>query len=230
MQNILIVEADDHALRARGDELLLDGYEPQTAQAAHQARLRLAEGTPDALILGALETPAASLVLLRELRAGEIPRADPRLPVLSIGADTDHAAVRHYHAGADIALPAAASPLLVKGALEALAARAGGEQQRTRTLRVGSLTVDCDARVAAVDGTPVPLSRLDFDLLQTLASQPRRAHTRAELVKEVWGYEPDSSASRTLDSHTARLRQRLRAAGAEPLIHTVRGVGFRLTR
>ena len=49
--------------------------------------------------------PAKTLALMRELRAGQIPGSDTRLPVLTIGADTDHVAVRHYQAGADIALP-----------------------------------------------------------------------------------------------------------------------------
>jgi DNA-binding response OmpR family regulator len=231
MRNILLVDADDQALRARGDELMLDGYEILIARTEPHARARLADSTPDALVLGELETPAAGLALLRQLRAGEIPRADARLPVLALGADLDHAAVRHYQAGADIVLPSTASPLLVKGALDALAARAAGDQQRHRVLRTGALTLDCDARVASIDGTSVALSRLEFDLLQTLAGDPRRTFTKAELTKQVWGYDPAAAGiSRTVESHAARLRQKLRAAGSDPLVQTVRGVGYRLMR
>jgi DNA-binding response OmpR family regulator len=98
-------------------------------------------------------------------------------------------------------------------------------------LRVGSLTVDCDARVAQVDDRRVNLSRLEFDLLQTLASQPHKAFTRAELTRQVWGYDPAAAGpSRTVDTHAARLRQKLEQAGAEPLVQNVRGVGWRLTR
>ena len=98
-------------------------------------------------------------------------------------------------------------------------------------LRVGSLTVDCDARVAQVDDRPVNLSRLEFDLLQTLATQPRKTFTRAELTRQVWGYDAQAAGtSRTVDSHAYRLRHKLEQAGAEPLVQTVRGVGWRLTR
>jgi len=98
-------------------------------------------------------------------------------------------------------------------------------------LRVGSLTVDCDARVARVDDRQVNLSRLEFDLLQTLAGQPHKAFTRAELTREVWGYDPAAAGpSRTVDTHAGRLRQKLEQAGAEPLVQNVRGVGWRLTR
>jgi DNA-binding response OmpR family regulator len=231
MRSVLVIEADDHTLRIRGDELLLDGYDVHTATTAAHARAKLAHAAPDALVLGALAGPADSLTLLRELRSGQIAHGDPSLPVLALGADADHQAVRYYQAGADIALPSTASPLLIKGALEALAARLGGTERRRRILRVGGLSVDCDARIATVDGTPVALSRLEFDLLQTLATDPHRTHTKAELTREVWGYDPAAAGvSRTLDSHAARLRQKLRAAGPDPLVQTVRGVGYRLTR
>ena len=230
MRSVVIVEADDRLLREHADQLLMDGYDVHAASTAQAARIKLAEA-PDALVLCSAGTPPESIGLLRELRSGEIARTDSTLPVLVVGADDDSAAVRYYRAGADIALPAHSSPLLVAAGLEALARRTAGEQERRRMLRVGSLTVDCDARVARVDDRQVNLSRLEFDLLQTLAGQPHKAFTRAELTREVWGYDPAAAGpSRTVDTHAARLRQKLEQAGAEPLVQNVRGVGWRLTR
>ena len=98
-------------------------------------------------------------------------------------------------------------------------------------MRVGSLTVDCDARTAEVEQRAVKLTRLEFDLLQTLASQPRRTFTRAELTREVWGYDPRATGpSRTIDSHAYRLRHKLEQAGTREMVQTVRGVGWRLTQ
>jgi DNA-binding response OmpR family regulator len=230
LRSVVIVEADDRLLREHADQLLMDGYEVHAAGTARAARIKLAEA-PDALVLCSAGTPPESIGLLRELRSGEIPRTDSTLPVLVVGADDDSAAVRYYRAGADIALPTHSSPLLVAAGLEALARRTAGEEERRRMLRVGSLTVDCDARVAQVDDRRVSLSRLEFDLLQTLATQPHKAFTRAELTREVWGYDPAAAGpSRTVDTHTARLRKKLEQAGAEPLVQNVRGVGWRLTR
>ncbi len=148
--------------------------------------------------------------LLRELRAGEIPRADSSLPVLVLGADDDSAGVRYYRAGADVALPSGSSPLLVAG-LEALACRTGF-QERRQVLRVGRLTVDCDARSAEVDGRALGLTRLEFDLLATLASQPRKVFSRARLTREVWGYDPQAAGPlRTVDRHAHSLRGQARA-------------------
>jgi DNA-binding response OmpR family regulator len=150
--------------------------------------------------------------------------------VLVVGADDDSAAVRYYRAAADLALPSRSSPLLVAAGLESLARRTASEQRR-QVVRVGSLTVDGDARTAEIDSRAVKLTRLEFDLLHTLASQPRKTFTRAELTREVWGYDPVAAGpSRTLDSHAYRLRQKLEQAGAEPMVQTVRGVGWRLTR
>ena len=230
MQNVLIVETDERLARERAQQLLMDGYQAQLAATAQAARIKLAE-RPDALVLCNAGGGPDTIGLLRELRAGEIPRADSTLPVLVVGADNDSAAVRYYRAGADVALPTASSPLLVAAGLEALARRSEGEQQRQRILHVGSLTVDCDARTVQVDNRAVKLTRLEFDLLQTMASQPRKTFTRAELTREVWGYDPAAAGpSRTVDNHASRMRQKLEQAGAEPMVQSVHGVGWRLTR
>ena len=223
--NVLLVETDEPVLRERTEQLLMDGYAVDAVGGIDQARAKLAEG-PDALVL---PSEADTIGLLRELRRGEIPRADSRVPVLVLGVDDDSAAVRCYRAGADVALPSQSSGLLVAAGLDALHRRAGAPQ--TRVVRVGSLTVDRDARTAHVDGRPVKLTRLEFDLLATLAGEPRRTFTRAELTREVWNYDPEvAGPSRTIDSHAHRLRQKLEQAGAESMVQTVRGVGWRLSR
>jgi DNA-binding response OmpR family regulator len=230
MENVLVVEADPQTLRARGDELLLDGLEVYTASTRHHALTRLEYETIDAVVLGSLNERAESLALLRELRSGTVLRVDPQLPVVAVGADTDHTALRYYQAGADIALHSTASPLLIKGALDALVSRLELHQHH-RLLRVGHLAVDCDARIATVNGSPLTLTRLEFDLLQTLARHPHRTFHKAELTREIWGYEPGTAGvSRTVDSHAARLRNKIRSAGPDEFVQTVRGVGYRLTR
>jgi DNA-binding response OmpR family regulator len=223
--NVLLVETDELVLRERTEQLLMDGYAVDAVSRIDQARAKLADG-PDALVLS---SEPEAIGLLRQVRGGEIPRADCRVPVLVVGVDDDSAAVRYYRAGADVALPSESSGLLVAAGLEALARRASPAE--TRVMRVGSLTVDRDARTAHVAGRPVKLTRLEFDLLATLVGEPRRTFTRAELTREVWGYDPQAAGpSRTVDSHAHRLRQKLEQAGAESMVQTVRGVGWRLTR
>jgi DNA-binding response OmpR family regulator len=229
MQNVLIIESDERLLRERAFQLTLDGYEVQTAQADRQARLKLA-AKPDAVVLCDVGGGAQTLQLLRELRAGEIPDADPRVPVLAVGADDESSAVRLYRSGADVALPTRSSPLLVTAGLEALAGRLDAEQQRRSLRRIGNLTIDYKARTAEANNRPIRLSRREFDLLRTASARPDEVISRAELTREVWGFEPDSGSPRLVDSAAHRLNRKLDDAGAEPRLEVARGIGYRLTR
>jgi two-component system OmpR family response regulator len=80
------------------------------------------------------------------------------------------------------------------------------------------------SRQVVVDGQVLPLTRLEFDLLQFLADNPRRVFTRAQLLTGVWGYE--HTGERTVDVHVRRLRVKL--GSQVPLVTTVYGVGYRL--
>ena len=91
---------------------------------------------------------------------------------------------------------------------------------------VGDLTIDEVAREVHVGGTPVALTRIEFELLLTLARQPRRVFTREQLLIAAWDEPFDGS--HVLDTHLSRLRGKVSAAGGERVAHAVRGVGYRL--
>ncbi|GIE95163.1 hypothetical protein Ari01nite_26280 [Paractinoplanes rishiriensis] len=81
------------------------------------------------------------------------------------------------------------------------------------------------SRQVLLDGEPLPLTRLEFDLLLFLAERPRRVFTRGQLLAGVWGYE--HTGERTVDVHVRRLR--LKLGNCHPVITTVYGVGYRLS-
>jgi DNA-binding response OmpR family regulator len=91
----------------------------------------------------------------------------------------------------------------------------------------GPVVVDSAKRVAVVDGEPLDLTYLEFELLAHLVAHPHRVHTRDQLVTTVWGYGHVGDG-RTVDVHVARLRRKL---GAEHrrTIQTVRRVGYKYT-
>jgi len=104
------------------------------------------------------------------------------------------------------------------------AADAGDGQQ---VLTVGGLRVDLAAREASLDGTPLHLSRREFDLLGYLAARPDQVVQRRELLSDVWhqSYGDDQ----TIDVHVSWLRRKLGESAAAPrYLHTVRGVGVKL--
>lgn len=88
--------------------------------------------------------------------------------------------------------------------------------------------IDVRTRIARVEQRRLQLSQKEYELLLTLAREPDRVFTKAELLRDVWGYRV-TARTRTLDSHASRLRRKLRESGASvTLIDNVWGVGYRL--
>jgi DNA-binding response OmpR family regulator len=93
---------------------------------------------------------------------------------------------------------------------------------------LGRLVIDTDAREVYVDGVEVELTRLEFDLLETLSARPRVVFTRAKLLELVWG--PDwFGDDHVVDVHISSLRRKIGDDPQAPrFIRTVRGVGYRI--
>ncbi|GDY66212.1 transcriptional regulator [Streptomyces avermitilis] len=89
------------------------------------------------------------------------------------------------------------------------------------------IRVDTVQRTAEVDGQPLDLTYLEFELLAHLVAHPHRVHTRDQLVTTVWGYGHVGDG-RTVDVHIARLRRKL-GADHRQTIQTVRRVGYKYT-
>jgi DNA-binding response OmpR family regulator len=89
----------------------------------------------------------------------------------------------------------------------------------------GGVQVDTDRRLASVDGEPLDLTYLEFELLAHLIAHPHRVHTRDHLVSVVWGYGHVGDG-RTVDVHVARLRRKLGSAHRGGIV-TVRRVGYK---
>ncbi|ADD39926.1 winged helix-turn-helix domain-containing protein [Stackebrandtia nassauensis] len=89
----------------------------------------------------------------------------------------------------------------------------------------GGIRVFPETRIVTDGPRPVPLSRLEFDLLHFLIARPDRVHTRQQLLEVVWGVGRGDIGQRTVDVHVRRLRAKMPRL-AEALV-TVRGVGYR---
>ncbi|AYF27889.1 MULTISPECIES: winged helix-turn-helix domain-containing protein [Micromonospora] len=101
---------------------------------------------------------------------------------------------------------------------------AGRAPARPLAPTIPTLHILASSRSVLRDGEPLPLTRLEFDLLLHLVAHPRRVFTRLQLLNAVWGYE--HAGVRTVDVHVRRLRGKV---GVDvPLVTTVYGVGYRL--
>jgi DNA-binding response OmpR family regulator len=225
---ILVVEDDVPTRTFLADNLTADGYDLQVAGTLEEA-LRLLERDPVDLVLVDVGLPDGSgLELLRKVReaGGPVARVDARLPLLVVsGRAGESDRVRSFERGADdfVAKPFAYGELRLR--IAALLRRSRDRRVEGR-LRVGELELDPASREVRVRGTRVILSQKEYALLRQLAAEPTRVWTKAELLRDVWGFRA-LGATRTLDSHACRLRQKLSLRG-DRFVVNVWGVGYRL--
>ena len=132
--------------------------------------------------------------------------------------------VRGLRAGGDdyLAKPFAFSELVAR--LEALLRRARIDGGATR-LRLDDLEMDLLSRVVRRAGHDVTLQPREFDLLACFMRHAGQVVTRTMLLEQVWGYHFDPQTN-VIDVHVSRLRRKIDKGFDNPLIHTVRGVGY----
>ena len=225
---ILVVEDDDATRTYLADNLSADGYVLLTADCAREGWRLLETKFPDLVLVDVGLPDGSGLELVRRVRDadGVASRVDPAMPVLVLsGRRGELDRLRGFDRGADDYV---AKPF----SYPELRARVGALLRRTQRrpgmgrLRVGTLEVDPPSREVLVRGERLELSQKEFALLRTLASEPTRVFTKEELLRNVWGFR-SVGATRTLDSHACRLRQKLGVHGDRYVVN-VWGVGYRL--
>jgi DNA-binding response OmpR family regulator len=176
----------------------------------------------DVLILDIRLPGRSGLDLLSELRERGV-----RAPVLMLTAlDAVDDRVRGLQAGADdyLVKPFEFAELLAR--VEALGRRP--PLQVNTVLRVADLEMDLVKRVVRRGDRLIDLSTREFMLLEYLMRNAHQTLTRTQIGERVWGLDY-AHDSKVIDVYVGYLRRKLEREGQQPLIHTVRGVGFRLS-
>jgi two-component system response regulator MprA len=219
---ILVVD-DDRSLRdALRRALTLGGYEVQSAEGGQQGLTQVASGGPDAVVLDVAMPDIDGLEVCRRLRA-----SGNRVPILMLTArDAISDRIDGLDAGADDYLVKPFDVGELKARLRALLRRAGGEGDPD-AVSFEELELDSARHGVRVGDQFVELTRTEYQLLELLMLNPRRVLPHSLIYDRVWGYDfgPSSNALRV---YIGYLRRKLEGAGARPLIHTVRGVGYAL--
>lgn len=223
MAHVLLVEDDAGIRTAVVRALLGRGHAVDSAGNGLDGLQAMLTGGPDVVVLDLGLPDVAGERLLGMIRAiSQVP------VIVATARDDEGLIVRLLDAGADDYVVKPYDPAHLEARIRAVLRRSGPAAGAVPEppLRAGGLVVDVTRRTVEVDGTPVELTRLEFELLAYLAANPGRVVSRAELLRAVW---QRTDAARTVDVHLSWLRRKLGDSPTEPrFIHVNRGVGVML--
>ncbi len=221
---VLLVEDEPAILDLLEVTLAAKGFRVRKAEDAIAARDLIRAELPDVVILDWMLPGQSGVQLARELRADARSKA---LPIIMLTAKADEAdKVQGLEVGADDYVTKPFSPRELVARVNALLRRRAPHSADV-TLSYAKLVVNAGRHEARVDGKLVEIGATEFRLLAFLIASPERVFSRAQLLDQVWG-DHRFIEERTVDVHVLRLRKALQPHGAEELVQTVRGVGYRL--
>jgi two-component system, OmpR family, response regulator MprA len=211
---VLLVDDDAPILRMLERTLTAEGYEVSAVPDGGAALAHVERSVPDAIVLDVAMPGLDGLAVTRRLREKGL-----AVPILLLTArDALHERVEGLDAGADDYLVKPFEVEELTARIRALMRRNQGE-----TLAHADLVLEPESLAARRGGREVSLTRREAELLELLMRNARGVVTRELALERVWG-DGDATAN-VVDRYVAYLRRKL---GDPPLIHTVRGVGFRL--
>lgn len=219
---ILVVDDDRAILKVIDRVLRGESYAVDLAASGEEARTLALVNEYDGIILDLQLGDRHGFEILQELR-----RNGRRTPVLlySGRSDTD-SIVRGLDAGADDYVVKPVSNEELRARVRTLIRRgASGGSRVAEQVTVGNLTLNRLTRRILCDSFDVPLTSMELKLLEHLMLHSGQLVTRSDLNEKVWDMHFDPS-SNVIDAHVARLRKKLKAAGASAAIETRRGIGF----
>jgi two-component system alkaline phosphatase synthesis response regulator PhoP len=224
-ERILLVE-DQQALRMTlTDRLRSEGYEVESAPDGASGLQKATQQPFDLVVLDVMLPRKSGIDVCRAIRA-----AGMAVPVLMLTARNQTLdKVLGLKTGADDYLSKPFDTLELLARIEALIRRSRINPPETTSVHtVGELCIDLRGTAVTRRGEPVQLSAREFQLLRYLVSHRGKTLSRAEILKEVWGYNV-RAFTRTVDVHVASLRQKLEPEPKQPsLILTVSGLGYKL--
>jgi DNA-binding response OmpR family regulator len=224
----MTIEDDAAIRRGIADALAFAGYEVIQAADGKEGCATAISREFDLLLLDMVLPGMTGLEILRNVR-----NAKPTLPVIILSArGEERDRVSGLKLGADdyVVKPFSVDELLAR--VEAVLRRSPGRPTDVDELAIAGGCVDfarCEVRFE--DGQREALSERELALLRYFACHAGRAIGRDELLANVWQIDGRGLATRTIDMHVARLREKLRDANGEArVIQTVHGKGYMLAR
>ena len=222
---ILLVDDEESLQKLLTYPLERDGYRVVQARDGDEALARFDAEEIDLVVLDVMLPKLDGLEVCKQLRARSA------VPIVMLTARDDELdKVLGLELGADDYITKPFSIREFRSRVRALLRRASAPRYQPRdeeAIEVDGLRIDPARRGVEVDGRPVQLTYVEFELLRTLAQRPGRVFSRPALLEALWGGS-DYREPRTIDVHVRHLREKLERDSREPrYILTVRGVGYR---
>ncbi|HOI04547.1 MAG TPA: response regulator transcription factor [Dermatophilaceae bacterium] len=219
---VLVVDDEHNLTELLSMALRYEGWEVRSAGTGMAAVRAAREFEPDAVALDLMLPDMDGLEVLRRMR-----EHNDRLPVLFLTArDAVEDRIAGLTAGGDDYVTKPFSLEEVVARLRALMRRTvlvATEEDDSR-LVVGDLTLDEDSHEVTRAGAQIQLTATEFELLRYLMRNPKRVLSKAQILDRVWNYDFGGQAN-VVELYISYLRKKI-DAGREPMIHTMRGVGY----
>ena len=229
IRRILIADDEPSVREAVGYALEQEGFEVTIAVDGDDADQKLAVGELefDLLILDIMMPGRSGLDVCRDVRS-----RSPVPIILLTAKDAEVDKVVGLEVGADdyVTKPFSVRELIgrVRAQLRRRELDLSTSAQGGKTIDAGAVRIDLSRHLVTVRGTPVNLTRSEFQVLRLLADSPGQVFSRLEIMEELWQSE-FSGDVRACDVHISNLRQKIERDPQDPeLVVTVRGVGYRL--
>ena len=220
---ILIVDDEPELRSMLRQYLSREGFAVGEAATGSAALDAISGSEPDLVLLDVGLPDIDGFEVLRTLRMTS------NIPVIMLTARDDEIdRVVGLSVGADDYVVKPFSPRELVARIQSVLRRsAGGSRGADELLHFTGLTIDLRSREVKLEGEPVDLSALEFDLLVALGRHPNRVFTREQLLERVWGWDY-FGVDRVIDVHIGNIRKVLGDDAANPrYIATVRGVGYK---
>ena len=219
-ERILLVEDEEKLSRMVELELRYEGYEVEKAFDGRTGLERALTGTFDLILLDIMLPALSGMEVLRRLRK------ERQTPVILLTArDAVVDKVSGLDAGADdyVTKPFAIEELLAR--IRAALRKRPAAPAEAPKLTCGALVMDVERHEVSVSGTPVELTRREFDLLRYLLENKEKVISRESLLDNVWGFD-FAGETNAVDVYIRFLRSKIDERFGVKIIHTVRGVGY----
>ncbi|CAI7992791.1 Alkaline phosphatase synthesis transcriptional regulatory protein PhoP [Geodia barretti] len=228
MAKVLIVEDDPHTRELVRVYLDREGHDVLTAENGIDGLRVAREEAPDIILLDLMLPGMDGRDVCQSLRG------ESDVPIVMLTARVQEGdRLEGFDLGADDYITKPFSPREVVARIRAVLRRAArdrqDEERQMGELTIGEVRVDLRNRSVTSGEADVKTTPTEFRLLTLFAKEPGRVFTRDQIIERAFGYDYDGF-DRTVDVHVSSLRRKLEATnGGKRIIHTVYGVGYRVS-